>query len=865
MSTDLYSQDYEFTKTRRGLTPLPEPVLTGMKLEKDIILNSFIFNSIDEYGVTWVVTDIDGWWSTPEVEVPSISRGYGDGEYDVQGKYRARIFTITGVFLTPDPSLVEDARDRLIKATDLVYKGAWLITGKKSVRASFVRLEGQVSTTTVTARGRTEFEIPLKAVDPIKYEWNSSNSEGYFISEINVKNILNPLSGKLFITNKGNYPVPVYLEVFGPIVGPATVHNKTNDELIIITSSLTGSKGQTIENKQLTFDRDSFKDIATLTTTAKHNFSEGREVTISGVGTEFDGTYDIISIPTSTTFTYEPEMRSTVKAVIYKTLANNVATIDIEGTLDTAVFSVGSKIFIKDVDNVFNGSYTILSRTSTSISYTKQRSTSINVTGSILENNQATLTTISPHNFILGESVTVSGIDSANYNGTFTINDIPTDNKFSYAKSRTDSKKISNISMSNRVVTVSTAPINHGGVVEEKIQISGLPTAAVGLNGSYTIASVASATALRYNLKRSTDKSVVSKTASGGVATLITSSDHGLNPGQSVIVENVDATFNGSYDVTSVPSPRAFTYSKSGTILPTVVVAGSVSISRFYISNVSLIGNVATLSTYGNHGIVVGESVTVSSIDTTFNGTYIVTAASGNEFSYTKVSSNVSSRAVAATISKFSRTGTTVTLTTASSHGYSAGNSVLVQGLSESTLVGLFTLISASGTTLTYTSSTSGTLAEADAPQGSFILAGRVTLSGNVPSTNMSVNDVAFINFTGSLPFRSSNGTATVSPNISRTFTGGTVVKENNIPFTPGVTNDLNTATALTTPDILEIDTLNREVFLNGESYGARGKIDVLADFIKLEPGVNEIEFQDSGTPESDSLLRVSYRSGWLS
>jgi hypothetical protein len=104
---EIQAQNREFTLTRESLKPLPEPHLTGMKLEGNIILGDFIFNTIDSYGVTWVVTDIDGWWRNPTAEVNDIPRGYGDGSYDVQGRYAARSFTLSGSILTPDPALLE--------------------------------------------------------------------------------------------------------------------------------------------------------------------------------------------------------------------------------------------------------------------------------------------------------------------------------------------------------------------------------------------------------------------------------------------------------------------------------------------------------------------------------------------------------------------------------------------------------------------------------------------------------------------------------------------------------------------------------------------------------------------------------------
>jgi hypothetical protein len=103
--SELYNQAQENFFVDRGLTPLPQPHLTGMKLKADIVLGDFVFNTIDEYGVTWVITDIEGWWQHPEPDMPDIPRGFGDGSYDVKGRYQARMITLTGSFLTPTPDL----------------------------------------------------------------------------------------------------------------------------------------------------------------------------------------------------------------------------------------------------------------------------------------------------------------------------------------------------------------------------------------------------------------------------------------------------------------------------------------------------------------------------------------------------------------------------------------------------------------------------------------------------------------------------------------------------------------------------------------------------------------------------------------
>ena len=67
------------------------------------------------------------------------------------------------------------------------------------------------------------------------------------------------------------------------------------------------------------------------------------------------------------------------------------------------------------------------------------------------------------------------------------------------------------------------------------------------------------------------------------------------------------------------------------------------------VNNKALTTNVATLTTAAAHNFAVGESVTVTNIDSTFNGTYTisaVTTSSPHTFSYAKTATDVTSAAV---------------------------------------------------------------------------------------------------------------------------------------------------------------------------------------------------------------------------
>jgi hypothetical protein len=246
---DDVSQAVENYFVRRGLSAVKEPNLTGMELRADVAIGNLILNTIDEDGVVWVCTDIEGWWNHPEPEVEDIPRGYGDGSYQVRGRYMSRDITLSGVFLTPDKSYVANAREKLIKETDLVYVSGWLKTNESPTKASLVRLSGRPEITTVNARGRTEFTIGLRAADPLKYEWYHDDELGFRTTVISCENALVPGTGIGTITNTGNAYAPIVFEVRGTLVGPAVITNVTTGEFITVVEGIASDEVLEIDTK----------------------------------------------------------------------------------------------------------------------------------------------------------------------------------------------------------------------------------------------------------------------------------------------------------------------------------------------------------------------------------------------------------------------------------------------------------------------------------------------------------------------------------------------------------------------------------------------------------------------------------------
>jgi hypothetical protein len=322
-----------------------------MKLQEDISLNDFVFNRIDESGVVWVITNIEGWWTMPSPDIPDFKRGWGDGAYDVQGRYNARDITLEGVFLTSNPALVSAARNRLVSAINLVRGGAWLKTNENPTKASFVRLSGEVNIETVNARGRTEFSIGLRAADPIKYEWNDLDIEGYRSREIVAKSITPPRTGSSTVENIGNYPVATYLTIDGPVVGPAFIDNTTNNETITISGSLRAATTKVINGRGL------LDNLATVGTTTAHGLIPGDIVTITGIGAPYNGEQLVLSVigtpSTSTQFTFEATGANFGYSTTTGSLAYGPDTLEID-TYNRQVFLNGQYSGARTKLDVYN-------------------------------------------------------------------------------------------------------------------------------------------------------------------------------------------------------------------------------------------------------------------------------------------------------------------------------------------------------------------------------------------------------------------------------------------------------------------------------------------------------------------------------
>lgn len=337
------SQDKETTSVNKAMGPVPYPNITGMELNADVRLNDLVFNTIDENGVVWVCTDMQGWWGQPDPEVADISRGLGDGSYDVRGRYASRVITFSGVFFPPNKDAVAAARDKLVRAIDLVKTGGWLIADEQPSRASFVRLVSRPEILTTNSRGRTEFTFELRAADPIKYEWVYGNEFGRNVERINV-------NSNLVVRNVGNTPVPCILEIHGPLAAGTVISNSDNIQSITLEQPL---RGKTAVTNVSSYSRSA--QIVTLNFSAAHPYMVGDFITVAGSNSgDVDGSNFYVSESVNDSFTSTYTLKY---AQLSGTLLPDIATTTPSGTMT-------SKLSTEDVLEIdtylqevsFNGS-----------------------------------------------------------------------------------------------------------------------------------------------------------------------------------------------------------------------------------------------------------------------------------------------------------------------------------------------------------------------------------------------------------------------------------------------------------------------------------------------------------------------------
>lgn len=184
--------------------------------------------------------------------------------------------------------------------------------------------------------------------------------------------------------------------------------------------------------------------------------------------------------------------------------------------------------------------------------------------------------------------------------------------------------------------------------------------------------------------KNSHPVDVTHSSTTAGVATITTATAHGFSVGSEIRVTGLDVDYNGYHTITAVGT---YSISYASPTLDATEdlnedkweVVGKVNLEDYVyeeltdkvqwnanyrsanVSNKVLTSNIATLTTNASHEFVVGDTVKVSGIDSTFDGAYKITSVTDTTLSYQKEATNVTSTAVSPPVQITSNDSTSAT------------------------------------------------------------------------------------------------------------------------------------------------------------------------------------------------------------
>ena len=391
--------------------------------------------------------------------------------------------------------------------------------------------------------------------------------------------------------------------------------------------------------------------LATITTLFAHGLIPGQRVEIVNLAaTELNGTFTVLSVPSSNTFTYD--------------LTGIISTLATNSTALTSIY------------------YPIKSRRVTET--TKRAVTSVKRTS-----NVAYITTKYAHKFAVGDIVTMN-IESKykTFNNgdpavPVTVTSVPSEKVFTYANTGTNTSS-NGVSVTNSSVSFSVSrktleitvydgySVNFGD--GDYVSVTGVddPSWGVPMYDGYKYVTDTDPnypkTWFRYDpeFDMTVEPSSIAQIKTkkymkdSNLVTIVTTGSHGFMTGDTIVLNmaKADKFYDGTQTIKTVSNATTFSYipAKAGTAdVKEQQAAGTakriktqlapIANTSYIISKKKRVLSTATIQTTAAHGFVVGDTVIVSCDDTTFNNgdspVLVLDVPTTTTFTYTSVGTSI--------------------------------------------------------------------------------------------------------------------------------------------------------------------------------------------------------------------------------
>ena len=270
------------------------------------------------------------------------------------------------------------------------------------------------------------------------------------------------------------------------------------------------------------------------------------------------------------------------ETVTNKALTSNVATL----TIGANDFRVGMPVVVTGVDATFNGTYTITARTSTTFSYAKTASnvssTAASGTAVAGKTGAGNLVVATGANGTQNKIIfAAGGLTSGNEQMSITpdVNvhiEIPTASTSSTTGALTVVGGVGiagSVNIAGNTTITGNLSFGGGSTSAENLTVTNplvfvgdgnnADTQDLGLVGEYsTTVTISTAT-------------VNNKALTSNVATLTTAAAHNFLVGDRITIAGVDATFNGTYALTAIPTATTFSYAKTASNVTSAAASGT--------------------------------------------------------------------------------------------------------------------------------------------------------------------------------------------------------------------------------------------------------------------------------------------------
>ncbi|MGI5247766.1 hypothetical protein [Dactylosporangium sp. CA-139066] len=188
----------------------------------DIVCNSGV---PDDAGVMWLCEEVEGWGS-PGSTLEVAQRSGDHGGWDGDAYLRPRVMTVKGLMSAPTAAAARDAMSRLYRAVPLGLSPL-TVTEAGLARTCMVRRQDDVLANAISTCD-VEWSAQVVARDPRKYTAEVSASTGLPLTSGGLTwPVTWPMtwdatvaSGRLSVTNAGDFPTRPRLRIAGPCQGP---------------------------------------------------------------------------------------------------------------------------------------------------------------------------------------------------------------------------------------------------------------------------------------------------------------------------------------------------------------------------------------------------------------------------------------------------------------------------------------------------------------------------------------------------------------------------------------------------------------------------------------------------------------------